>query len=95
MLSENQLKSLEILNNFIASTPKEEVRELVNKYANLEIDSPTMAEYLHILNNCDFVSPTVRMEDSSCIINAIVAPDIQKSILIYPNNPAFCGVIYL
>lgn len=44
-MSQKQLKSLEILKKFVAETPVNEVQALVEKYAQLEVTSPTMAQY--------------------------------------------------
>lgn len=46
VMSQKQLKSLEILKKFVAETPVNQVQALVEKYAKLEVTSPTMAQYL-------------------------------------------------
>jgi hypothetical protein len=92
MLSQKQLKSLEILKKFVAETPVNEVQALVAKYAQLEVASPTMPQYLHILNNCDFIGHAVHNQRYSVL--KLGQPPEKKKIVFHYNDPAFCGVLF-
>lgn len=94
MLTQKQLKSLEILKKFVAETPENEVQALVEKYAQLEVDSPTMAQYLHILNNCDFIGHAVHHARYKGCVLKLGQPPEKKKIVLHYNDPAFCGVLF-
>ena len=87
MLSINQLKSIELLNEFIAKTPAEEIKSLVSKHANSEIEGPTFYEYLHLLSNCDFLNYKN--------YSPFADPPNKIKIKSINNNPTFCGVSFL
>ena len=94
MLSQKQLKSLEILKKFVAETPVNQVQALVEKYAQLEVTSPTMAKYLHILNNCDFIGHAIHEQRYKGCVLKLGHPPEKKKIVFHYNDPAFCGVIF-
>ncbi len=42
-------KSLRLVNEYLAETPKEDIEALKNKYATMKFEGPTINEYFDIL----------------------------------------------
>lgn len=48
--------SIKLLEKFINSTPRKEIEEIVNRFTNQNVDSPTYSEYVELFDCFDYES---------------------------------------
>ena len=99
MLSSIQKKSLELIKQYVKDTPQHEVQTLINKYANLNIEGPTFAEYLSELSNSNFINYSANSTNTANSTNidrpvCFTAPPDKIKITSIIADPTFCGVSF-
>lgn len=59
------LKSLELLDKYLAETPSEEIQAKIEEYDKMEIEGPTLEEYLNSFNQAfEFIT-----DETPCLDN--------------------------
>lgn len=92
MFTKEQQLSLELLKKLINSTPPEEIKAVIQKHSMSSIEGPTFAEYMHQLNNADFLK--IGKPISNFTLEAFSSPPDMLNIITSLQDPTFVGFFF-